>query len=297
MTNRPNTPPELEIIILNYNTADLTGQLINKLKNHPPNWRITIIDNNSSASQQLKLKRLKQTHPQLNLIFNSSNLGFAAGNNVALRQTAAPYILLLNSDVLVTPSAIKKTLDFIKTKPKAAAVTLKLFLNSDKTKLDWACHRGFPTPWASLTYFLGLEKLFPFIPIFSRYHQKHLNLNSPHQVDAISGAFFLGHQQSLKSIGFFDEDYFMYGEDIDLCYRLKKLGLQIWFYPSAQAVHLKHRAGLKSQTQKTTSKTRTHFFTAMKTFYQKHYAPSYPSWLNRLVLTSIDLLARTPFKK
>ena len=290
--------PPLDIIILNYNTASLTSQLVNNLTpNQPSNWTITIIDNASSSTDQTKLHRLKKLYPHLNLVFLPKNLGFAKANNIALRSTQSPYILLLNSDIITNIPTIQKTLRFLLTKPKAAVVTPKLFLNTQRTQLDWACHRGFPTPWAALTYFLKLETLFPFIPLFSQYHQRYKNLNIPHQVDAISGAFFLAKRADLVQVGFFDEDYFMYGEDIDLCYKLKKSGKQIWFYPHAYAIHLKHQAGLKNSSSSTKHLTRSYFFQAMKIFYIKHYASLYPSWFNKLVLTGIDLLQTSPFKK
>ena len=289
--------PLLDIIILNYNTAPLTSQLLNHLSSSPPNWTITVIDNASSTPDQQHLKHLKHTHPRLNLIFLPQNLGFAKANNIALRSTFAPYVLLLNSDIITTPTTIQKTLDFLISKPQAAAVTPKLFLDIQKTQLDWACHRGFPTPWAALTYFAKLETLFPFIPLFSSYHQRYKNLDAPHQVDAISGAFFLAKRADLAQVGFFDEDYFMYGEDIDLCYKLKKVGKQIWFYPYASAIHLKHQAGLKNPSSTTKHQTRLYFFQAMQIFYTKHYAPLYPDWFNKLVLGGIKLLQTSPFKK
>ncbi len=285
---------KLNIIILSYNTADLVKQLVTKLNlKKPKDWLITVIDNRSSRPGEVtKLKKLTG----INLILNKKNLGFAVGNNVALKQNTSPYVLLLNSDVDVDVDAISKALDFLQSKPKAAVVSLKLWLDPQQRRLDWACHRGFPTPWAALTYFLGLEKLLPATSLFSKYHLKYKDLNQPHQIDAISGAFFLAKFDSLKQVGFFDSDYFMYGEDIDLCYRLKQIGKQVWFYPHAQAIHHKHAAGLKSNNPQTKTKTKKYFWQAMLIFYTKHYSQRYPSWFNQLVKIGIKLMSLTNFK-
>ncbi len=286
--------PLLEIIILNYNTAELTYNLVSSIfQDMPSNWQITVVDNNSSAVEKKALKAKLQPYP-LHFIFNKQNLGFAKANNIALRKSQAKYNLLLNSDIQTTSATIKILLNFIQKKKNIGAVSPKLLLPSGR--LDWACHRGFPTPWNSLTYFLKLEKLFPFLAYFSGYHQMYKNLNHPHQVDAISGAYFLSPHSALKEVGYFDEDYFMYGEDLDLCYRLRQKGYQIWYYPLAKATHLKHRAGIKSSSTSTNQKSRYYFYQAMNIFYNKYYASSQPAIINSLIRSGIKLLEKTRFK-
>ncbi len=310
MTN--NNKTELEIIILNYNTSRLTKKLAGRLlASKPDNWLITIVDNHSSEPNQNKLLNLIPKNKRgtgriksglkivtwpgmIKIIFNPKNTGFGAGNNLALKQSEAEYVLLLNSDIETDIKTIKKLLAFLKTKPQASVATPKLTLKNNR--LDWACHRGLPTPWSAFTYFTGLEKLWPKIKIFSQYHLRHLDLDRPHQVDAVSGAFFLARRQDLAKVNFFDEDYFMYGEDIDLCYRLKEQGRQIWYYPYLSAIHLKHQAGIKSKSASTSHKSKKHFYQAMKIFYQKHQAKKQNKPINWLINVGIKLLSRTAFK-
>ncbi len=288
------TKPLLEIIILNYNTTDLIYNLISSLiKDMPQEWRITVVDNNSLPQEKRVLKTKLRLFP-INFLFNKQNLGFAKANNLALRKSQAQYVLLLNSDIQTTVSTIKTLLDFIQKEKRIGALSPQLLLPSGQ--LDWACHRGFPTPWNSLTYFLKLEELFPSLPCLSGYHQKYKNLNRPHQVDSISGAYFLSPHSALKEVGYFDEDYFMYGEDLDLCYRLRQRGYQIWYFPLVKATHLKHRAGIKSSFTSTNQKIRHHFYQAMNIFYNKHYAKSQPALINSLVRSGIKLLEKTKFK-
>ncbi|NMC36058.1 glycosyltransferase family 2 protein [Candidatus Beckwithbacteria bacterium] len=278
---------DISIIILNYNTKDITLKCLESVCQSDfdsYSWEIVLVDNASSDDSAKAFKTFKQDHKQIKvtIIENTRNTGFAAGNNKGIRKASGTYILLLNSDVILEKDTIKKQLNFLEKNQDFAAATCKLILQSGK--LDPACHRGFPTPWASLTYFAKLEKLFPTTKLFGGYHQGWKDMTKAHQVDVISGAFFLIRKQVLDQVGLFDEGYFMYAEDIDLCLRLKKQGFNIAFNPVSQALHLKGESGRKDKQ----SKSHYYFWETMQLFYKKHYAKTYPKPLMWLIFAVIN---------
>ncbi|EKE13161.1 MAG: Glycosyl transferase family 2, partial [uncultured bacterium] len=160
--------------------------------------------------------------------------------------------------------------------------------------LDPASHRGMPTPWAAFTYFAKLEKLFPKSRLFGRYHQGWKNLKATHEVDVISGAFFLVRRQVIETVGVFDEGYFMYGEDVDWCMRIRKAGYKIAFVPSTKTFHVKSQSGRAKETgdirdRKESKKLSNHYFwETMKLFYQKHYRNRYPRFWMWLIFRVIN---------
>ena len=160
-------------------------------------------------------------------------------------------------------------------------------------RLDWASHRGFPTVWNAFTYYSGLEKIFSPWPLLSKffggYHLTHLDLNTIHEIDSPNAAFYLTRMSILDEIGGFDTSFFMYGEDLDLSYRIKKLGYKIIYYPLFQVTHLKYQSGLKRGVKKTEVETKGHFYEAMKIFYDKYFAPQGGSLKNKLVHFFIDM--------
>lgn len=292
---------DLEIIILNYNTKDYLKDLLlsikrsNLVKYKVKTW---VVDN---ASKDGSLEMLKEDFPQVKLITNSKNLGYAKANNKALRQVKSKYALLLNSDTLVEKNTLKIMLDFMEENKQWAASTCRVELKNGR--IDPACHRGFPTPWAAFTYFSGLESFFPQSRTFGQYHQTWQRLDQIHQIDVISGAFFLIRKKVLDKIGLFDERFFMYAEDIDLCFRLKQKDHQIAYVPLTKITHFKKSSGRKKNVGKKYTnkdlqirkKSSFHFFNTMKLFYDKHYKDKYPWLLRWLVLGGIKLVGL--FKK
>lgn len=243
-----------------------------------------MVDNNSIPGD---LKAVAEKYPKLHFILNSQNLGFGKAHNLALRQASNEYILILNPDTKISPGTLPALLDFMKKNPEVGALTPKLELANGQ--IDWSSHRGFPTPWASLTYFLFGVRRF--------YNLSNLDLAQVHEVDVISGAFFLTRKAVLEKLNFFDEDYFMYAEDIDLCFRIKNLGLKIIYYPKVAAFHLKgassgikaHSSSLSRVDKETKLKVFNAFYQTMLIFYRKHLAKNYPGWVNWLVYLGIKL--------
>lgn len=262
---------ELSIIIVNFNTKDITQACLDSLKKYSEGalWEVIVVDNGSNDGSVELLKKISG----IKLILNKKNLGFAKANNCGIKIAKGKYILLLNSDTEVRQDSIQTMLRFMDGHLKAGAATSKLELVGGS--MDPACHRGFPTPWAAITYMTGLEKLFPRSQIFGRYHMGYKNMTIPHQVDCISGAFFLCRREAIDKVGLLDEDYFMYAEDIDWAYRFKRAGWEIWFNPEASVLHKKKQSGRSSMLRSRAVTTEIYFHTYNWLFYKKHYEKKY----------------------
>ncbi len=270
---------DLSIVIVNYNTREL---LRSRLATLP--GRIIVVDNASTDGSQEMVRR---SFPGVHLITNAQNVGFALASNQGIRMTKSTYVLLLNTDCEATHWAITEVTNYLDHHPEVGAATCKLMLPSGL--MDPACHRGFPTPWASLTYFVGLEKLFPSSRLFGQYHQGYKPMEEVHDVDCISGAFFLVRREVIDQAGLLDEAFFMYGEDIDWCYRMRSAGWKIHFYPRVSITHKKHQSGLAQADNGLRSQTKKYFYDAMKLFYGKHYSRRYNPLVSALVLLGIKL--------
>jgi hypothetical protein len=262
---------ELSIIIVNFNTKDITRACLDSIAKWREGraWEIIVVDNGSTDDSRDMLKKLTD----ITLILNKKNLGFAKANNCGIKIAKGKYILLLNSDTEIRQDSIQTMLRFMDGHLKAGAATCRLDLVSGV--MDPACHRGFPTPWASLTYLSGLEKLFPASRIFARYHMGYKDMTIPHQVDCISGAFFLARREAIDEVGLLDEDYFMYAEDIDWAYRFKTHGWEVWFNPEASVLHKKKQSGRANILRSRQVITERYFHMSNWLFYKKHYEKKY----------------------
>lgn len=278
---------KLTIIIVSYNTKDLTEGCLNSLgKVRAKDWEIIVVDNASTdGSRAMLASRAKKS--EILTISNKTNVGYGAANNQGMKKARGEYILLLNSDTVASEVAISKMISFIEARPKAGVVTCKLVL-ADGT-IDPACHRGFPTPWASLTYMIGAEREFPHSRLFGQYHLGYLPMDLPHKVDAVSGAFFLVRKRVLDEVGLFDENFFMYGEDLDLAYRIRGAGWKIWYNPDATVLHLKKQSGRANADDTRRKVTQKYFYETMRLFYKKHYAKKYGFLVNWFVNAAISI--------
>jgi len=267
---------KLSIIILSYNVRQL---LINCLKSLPghPDWEVIVVDN---ASSDDSVAQVKKHFPQVKVIVNKSNLGFAAGNNLGIHHARGRYVLTLNPDTLVPKNTIETVLQYIEQHSRVGAATCRVELPDGS--LDYSCHRGFPTPWSALLHFTGFRRLSPYTA--SRIP------NTVHEIDALTGAFALMRRAAGSEAGWFDEDYFWNGEDLDLCYRLKEHGWKIMYIPSVKITHFKGssaKATLASRQKWALDST-----AVMKIFYTKHLASKYPFFVNWFVYAGIWLLEK-----
>ncbi|MBI3576855.1 glycosyltransferase family 2 protein [Candidatus Gottesmanbacteria bacterium] len=280
-------PVELSIIIISYNTKDILKDCLVSLfaaKTTKDSWEIIVVDNASSDGSP---EMITNEFPDVMLLPQKKNAGFSVGNNLGMRKSKGEYILLLNSDTQVPSGSIQETLQYLKHHADIGVVTCKL-IRSDGS-MDPACHRGFPTPWAALTYFAGLEKLFPKSKLFGQYHQGYKDLSQPHGIDSPSGAFYMVRREVVDKVGFLDEQFFMYGEDLDWSYRIKAAGWKIMFYPAVNVIHKKWQSGKAHPEETQRRLTQKYFFDAMKLFYKKHYAHRYGWLVTGCVLLGIKL--------
>ncbi len=257
----------ISIIIVNWRTPLLLKRCLQALGNDQKSdtFEIYVVDN-ASGDQSLSI--LYNEFPSVKVIANTDNLGFSKACNQAIPQTTGKYILLLNPDTLVVDSAISKLAQFLDHHPSCGAVGPKI-LNEDGT-LQLACRRSFPTPAAAFFRLTYLSKLFPSDPRFAKYNMTYADPNMEAEVDALSGSCMMVRQEVISKIGFLDEDIFMFGEDIDWCWRIKQAEWQVFYYP--QSV-IYHTHGAASRLRPAGATINLH--KGMVVFYQKHLARSF----------------------
>lgn len=258
---------DVSIIIVNYNTKDLTQQTIQSVidTTHKIKYEIILVDN---ASSDGSVEAVRENYSNVKIIVNDDNLGFSKANNIGMKESSGKYILLLNSDTKVLEECIDKCVDYIERHKEIGALGCKI--NLANGELDHACKRGFPTPEASVYYMLKLDKIFPKVKKFGRYRMSYLPDDEIGEVDSLTGAFMLGRRDVIDKIGGLDEEFFMYGEDLDWCYRIKEAGYKIMYYPEAKIIHYKGQSSKKKR-----KKTIYEFHRAMYLFYNKHYVKKY----------------------
>jgi GT2 family glycosyltransferase len=210
-----------------------------------------VVDNDSSDGT---VATLQPKHPQVHFVANKENVGFARANNQAIRQTDAEYVLLLNPDTVVYEPTIKGCLQFMDEHPQAGGAGVRMLTREGTPAPE--SRRAVPTPWVSMLKMLGFTK---------RYYMSHLPWDQPAQIEVISGAYCLLRHKALDQVGLLDEDFFMYGEDIDLSFRLLKGGWQNWYLPY-DIIHYKGES-----TQKSSFRYVHVFYQAMLIFFRKHY--------------------------
>lgn len=266
---------DLSIIIVNYNVKEFLQNLLHSIEKASSNIskEIIVIDN---ASDDGSVEVIKEKFPTVNLIENKKNVGFGSANNQGLAVAKGDFILFINPDCIVSEDTIDKMLLFFKEHPECGLAGCKI-LNSDGT-LQLACRRSFPGPWTSFTKVTGLSNLFPKSKIFARYNLTYLDENKTYEVDAVSGSFMMMRKEVYKKVGGFDEQFFMYGEDLDLCYRVQKSGFKVFYVHSTQVIHYKGESTKRSNLDETKL-----FYDAMHLFVKKHLS-SFP--LVELILRS-----------
>ncbi|MGE5812065.1 MAG: glycosyltransferase [Ignavibacteria bacterium] len=257
---------DLSIIIVNYNVKEFIQNLLHSIFKAGCNlkYEIIIIDN---ASDDGSADFIKEKFPNINLISNKKNLGFGKANNIGLAAAKGKYILLINPDTLIREDTLEKMISFFESSPDAGLAGCKI-LNPDGS-LQLACRRSFPGPWTSFCKVTGLSSLFPHSRLFARYNLTYLDENRTYEVDAISGSFMMMKKEVYEKIGGFDEQFFMYGEDLDLCYRIQKAGWKVYYTPDTQIIHYKGESTRRSSLDETKI-----FYDAMNLFVKKHLSSS-----------------------
>ncbi len=257
---------DLSIIIVNYNVKEFLLNLLDSIKPAVKNIssEIIVIDNNSDDGS---VSAINEKFPSVITIKNNSNVGFGAANNQGLEVAKGNYILFLNPDTLVRENTFEIMIKFLKENSQVGVAGCKV-LNPDGT-LQLACRRSFPKPWVSFTKVMGLSTLFPKSKLFAKYNLTYLDENKTYEVDALSGSFMMMTREAYNKVGGFDTDFFMYGEDLDLCYRVQKAGMKVYYVSKTEIIHFKGESTKRSKIDETKI-----FYKAMHLFVKKHFSSS-----------------------
>lgn len=264
----------ISIVVVNYKTLDITLNTLHSVveltKGTP--YELIVVDNASGVQEFTALKAacdaFRVQGVNIQLICNETNLGFGRANNQGFALAKGEFIALLNSDTQLTTDTFAKAIVYLAENPKVGAVGSRLV--TPDGKLDQGCKRGFPSPKASLHYFLKVHKWMR-RPEMDLYKLSYLDEFKSHSVDVISGAIMILPKAVIDRVGMFDERFFMYGEDIDWCYRIKEAGFDIVYNPDlGDVVHYKGASGKKRKFR-----TLYNFYEAMILFYNKHYLKKY----------------------
>ncbi len=307
---------DVGIVIVTYNTRELLSRCLETVFTNTGNitFHVTVVDN---ASQDGTVEMVREQFPQVRLIASPINGGYPYGNNLgllaygfrpvgdetrlhldppdvpvweqgtvisyrdllALDTTPPRYALLLNPDTELPSHALADMVAFLDARPRAGVAGPRL-VRPDGS-LDLACRRSFPTPEVSFYRMLGLHRLFPHSPRFGRYNLTYIPPDRTIPVDSVVGAFMMVRREAIAQAGVLDEQFFMYGEDLDWAYRIKQQGWEVWYNADVEVLHVKEASSRKSR------RARVEFYRAMVIFYRKHYAATTPKPLHWLILGGI----------
>ena len=255
---------KLSIVIVNYNVEHFLEQCLFSVRKAIANIdaEVYVVDNNSVDGS---LKMLAEKFPEVKVIANKDNVGFSRANNQAIRLSTGEYVLLLNPDTVVEDDTLTKTIEFMDSHPDAGGLGVKMV--DGKGRFLPESKRGLPTPATAFYKMFGLTKLFPHSKRFARYYLGHLDNDEINEVEILAGAFMLMRRETLDKCGLLDETFFMYGEDIDLSYRITLAGYKNYYYPKTRIIHYKGES-----TKKTSVNYVLVFYKAMEIFVRKHFA-------------------------
>ena len=254
---------KLTVVIVSYNVKDYVCQCLLSLRRALRNIdaEVCVVDNHSGDGT---VDFLSEKFPEIKVVASPHNLGFARANNMAIRQTESEFVLLLNPDTFVGEQTIRQSLDFMDEHAEAGGLGVRMLKIDGSDALE--SRRGLPTPMVAFYKMVGLCARYPKHRRFGQYYMGYLSWDEAARIDVISGAYCLLRRKALDEIGLLDEDFFMYGEDIDLSYRLLKGGYENWYLPS-KILHYKGES-----TEKSSFRYVHVFYKAMLIFFRKHYS-------------------------
>lgn len=274
---------KLSVVIVNYNVKHFIEQCLFSVLKASENiaCEVFVVDNNSVDGS---VTLIKEKFPQINLIVNKSNTGFSVANNQAIKLAKGEYVLLLNPDTVVQEDTFTKILTFMDTNPQAGGLGVKMLDGQGNFAPE--SKRGLPTPSVAFYKMFGFSRFFPKSKRFGKYHLSYLPEDQICEIDVISGAFMLMRKSVLDKIGLLDETFFMYGEDIDLSYRITQEGYKNYYFPETQIIHYKGESTKRSSLNYVVI-----FYKAMAIFSKKHFSGSNAFWFNALIHLAIFLKA------
>ena len=270
---------KLAVIIVNYNVKYFLKQCLESVYNSTvmDKLEIYVVDNDSKDGS---VEMVRESFPEVIVIANKVNVGFSTANNQAIKQTKADYVVLLNPDTLVKSDTFEKTIQFMDITPDCGGLGVKMIDGNGKFLPE--SKRGLPTPDVAFYKIFGLSRLFPKSKKYGRYHLGFLEDNETHKIDVLSGAFMMMRMETLNKVGLLDEDFFMYGEDIDLSYRITKGGYNNYYFPDTTIIHYKGESTKKSSINYVFV-----FYKAMAIFAKKHFETSKASLFSKLIKIAI----------
>lgn len=273
-------PPPLDVVIVSYRCEELLRDCLESLREHPPRRPMTVrvVDN---ASDDGTAEMVAREFGDVTLTASDRNLGFSVANNIAIRAGEAPYALVLNPDTRITPGALEHLCALLDERSEIGIVGPRL--ERDDGSFDHAAKRSFPTPLGALGHFLRVGRRAAAPPRLSQYRATQVGEHEAGEVDAVNGAFMLMRRAALERVGLFDEGYWMYMEDLDLCYRFAEAGWITWYEPSVTVIHAK--AGTSGEHRRLRLNYAFHY--GMGRFYRAHYAAGHNPLYNAAIYSGI----------
>jgi GT2 family glycosyltransferase len=294
--------PVLSVIILNYNAQKYLNDCLKSISKSvlTDDIEVIVADNASTDDSFINIRDSVYSHPQIDFQYlqNGSNLGFSAGNNraIIMANKYSRYIIFLNPDTTVEPDTFQGMIGYLDKHPDIAAATCYITL-AITGKLQPESHRGFPTPLNTFWHFFGfgLPRLFPKSKFFNGYFMGHLDYTRPQPIDCCVGAFLMVRRSVGDTIGWWNEKYFMYGEDLDFCYQLYQHSFKLFFVPYWKITHYQGiSSGLKRSDSQASRETRLRSaratVAAMRTFYRQNLLKNYSPILRPVIMLGIKLL-------
>ncbi|KAF5065112.1 Glycosyl transferase family 2 [anaerobic digester metagenome] len=274
---------KLSVVIVNYNVKYFLEQCLHSVEAaiRDLDAEVFVVDNNSVDGS---VEMVREKFPRIKLIANTVNTGFSVANNQAIRESSGEYILLLNPDTVVELDTFTRSVEFMDTHPDAGGLGIKMVDGSGKYLPE--SKRGLPTPAVAFYKIFGLSALFPKSKVFGQYHLGYLDRDQTHVVDVLAGAYMMLRRETLVKTGLLDETFFMYGEDIDLSYRITKAGYKNYYYPGARIIHYKGESTKKSSINYVFV-----FYNAMVIFARKHFSQKNARLFSFLIHIAIYLRA------
>lgn len=271
-------PVDLSIVMINFNNKALTAQAVRSIIDCVPQipFEILVVDNSTDSIQEYD-----DNHENVIVIKGVENKGFGNACNIGAKRSSGKYILFLNNDTIMHKGTLESCEQYLRQYPQVGVLGTRTLLE-DGT-LDHACKRGFPTPRSSLYYFCGMDKKHPESKKYGAYRQTFIAEGAVSEVDSVAGSFLMMPRSVFERLDGYDETFFMYGEDLDLCYRVKEFGFSVIYYGKATITHLKGQSGLHTKSQTVIF----HFYNAMLLFYKIHYLHRYNLFITALVYFAI----------
>jgi hypothetical protein len=276
-----NARPCVSVLIVTYESRGEIGSCLRALRENAADWlrEVILVDN---ASTDNTATYVQGEFQDVAVRRNAENIGFGRAMNLAAASASGEYLLLLNPDCTVQPGAVEEMADFLDRRQQAGACGP--MMTSSNGEFQYVSRRGFPTPLNSVAYILGLDRVFPRSRALGGYHRRHIDPRLEITTDVLSGACMMLKKSIFEAVGGFDKDYFLFGEDIDLCWKIRQARHEIWYLPSAKAVHVKG-ASMRSAPQM----AQREFYHSMRLFVEKRLRSTYSPLSIALIKTGVNL--------